>query len=94
MGLFHFPKTIRYDNGDVYKGGFVDSKRSGYGKIRYANGSTFQGYFRDGLPYQGKGMVYARGDSQPLAYIELDNSTFGGAQDGVSVWWIWPNTQR
>ena len=79
---------------NVYEGSFKEGKRNGYGEIRYANGSMFKGYYRDGLPYDGKGMVYAKDDPQPLAFIELEATAFGGAQDGVSLWWIWPNTQR
>ncbi|XDD51662.1 MORN repeat-containing protein [Leptospira sp. WS92.C1] len=46
--------TFVYDNGDEYKGGFLDDMRNGSGKIRYTNGDKFDGIFKDDLK-DGKG---------------------------------------
>ena len=103
MRLFHFPKTIRLENGDVYKGDVKDGRPSGKGVMRYTNGDVYEGSFVDGVR-SGQGvMIYSDGtvysgawkdDPQPLAFIELEATAFGGVQHGVSLWWIWPNTQR
>ncbi|EOD29656.1 hypothetical protein EMIHUDRAFT_48165, partial [Emiliania huxleyi CCMP1516] len=42
--------VLRYPDGDVYEGGFVDGKRHGHGLERDKKGRIFfDGFFEDGL---------------------------------------------
>ena len=55
-GTFHFP------NGDIYSGGWIRFKRSGYGVYTYADGSRYEGYWKDNQR-SGKGsFVFTNGD--------------------------------
>lgn len=46
-GVFNGNGTYTFENGDTYEGGFVDNKRTGFGKSTY-NGSSYTGsYYGD-----------------------------------------------
>ncbi|RDY22672.1 hypothetical protein CHF27_012245, partial [Romboutsia maritimum] len=40
-------KTCRYDNGDIYKGEFIDGKKSGFGICIFANKERYEGLWKD-----------------------------------------------
>mmetsp|Transcript_13200 Transcript_13200/g.24229 ORF Transcript_13200/g.24229 Transcript_13200/m.24229 type:complete len:127 (-) Transcript_13200:22-402(-) len=39
--------VIKYENGDVYTGSFIQGLREGYGKCVYINGDCFEGEWKD-----------------------------------------------
>jgi hypothetical protein len=39
--------TLRYANGDVYKGEFKDGVRNGFGKFRHSDGNYYEGEYQD-----------------------------------------------
>jgi len=45
---------LKFANGDVYVGGFVQDDLQGKGKYTYKNGDVFEGEFRQGKRH-GKG---------------------------------------
>ena len=38
---------MRYRNGEVYEGDFVEGKKHGYGVYRWGDGSVFEGWYID-----------------------------------------------
>ena len=61
-GAPHGKGIMRYTNGDVYDGEWVNNSRSGKGKYTWANGKTYVGDFLKGQR-TGKGIcTYASGD--------------------------------
>ena len=40
-------EILRYDNGDVYKGEFIDGKRSGFGICIFSNKDKYEGLWKD-----------------------------------------------
>ena len=53
--------TIKYPNGSIYTGDWLNQKRIGFGKLVFENGDVYEGEF-DGNP-SGKGkMTYRNGD--------------------------------
>ena len=47
--------TMNYDDGDVYKGYFLDSKRNGFGHYKYIEGDVYEGLWENG---KRKGIGY------------------------------------
>ena len=43
-------------NGDIYKGSFVDGKKSGFGRYIWNNGTVYVGHFENNL-YHGEGAM-------------------------------------
>lgn len=48
------PGTMRYKNGDVFKGIFHKDHKHGRGQYIYANGATFEGQWFDGECHEGE----------------------------------------
>ena len=49
-------------NGSVYKGGFIDGVRNGYGEYHYSNGASFKGEFVNGVRTGNGKYVMTEGD--------------------------------
>ena len=45
-GQFHGIGELTMANGDVYKGSFMDVKKSGFGRYTWSNGTVYVGHFK------------------------------------------------
>ena len=45
LGLVHGKGVFTYENGDIFKGEFVNGKREGYGECSWSDGSFYFGYW-------------------------------------------------
>ena len=53
--------TMRYDNGDVYVGNWVNGEREGYGEMKYSNGDVYAGDWKDGVRYGDGTYIWKEG---------------------------------
>ena len=49
--------VVRYDDGSIYKGRYVNGYKNGYGRYYDSDGTVYKGSFKDGRCH-GKGTVY------------------------------------
>ena len=76
----------RYGNGDQYRGGWKEGKKSGHGSINFADKSWYTGHFHEGS-YHGQGeLVSSRGHRYQGGWI-------GGKREGHGVY-VWPDGGR
>eukprot|EP01038_Epipyxis_sp_PR26KG_P006872 gene6872-9413_t len=78
-------QSIRYANGDVYEGAYMNDKRHGRGIYRFANGDVYQGQFKDDMK-DGLGIFRnANGDEYQGDFRDdkrHGRGTFRNAQNG------------
>ena len=72
-------EVLKYDNGDIYKGEFIDDKRNGFGICIYSNREKYEGLWKNDLK-NGVGK-----------YIFIDGSVYmgdfkSGNMDGVGTY--------
>ena len=72
-------EVLKYDNGDIYKGEFIDGKRNGFGICIYSNREKYEGLWKNDL-MNGVGK-----------YIFKDGSVYmgdfkNGTMDGVGTY--------
>ena len=70
-GTAHGIGRMKYANGNVYKGEFVDGKRCGTGMMKYVNGGEYKGEWKDDIKH-GKGtrMKYANGNVYKGEFVD------------------------
>jgi clan AA aspartic protease (TIGR02281 family) len=73
--------TLRFPNGEVYTGDFLDSRRSGEGTYAWPDGRKYVGTFREGLP-NGRGTYTLPNGEQYVGDFQ-DNRRTG---QGVYTW--------
>ena len=56
---------IKYTNGDIYNGEFLNHKRNGKGIFQYHNGNIYNGEFNNNL-YHGYGILITSDKQNPL----------------------------
>lgn len=76
-GCIHRRGRLKYSNGDVYDGEWVDGKRHGKGLLTIANGSSYLGEFEANL-YHGFGLLTIRKTQHPLTKRWRAGETYEG----------------
>eukprot|EP01017_Pseudomicrothorax_dubius_P047283 TRINITY_DN846_c0_g4_i1.p1 TRINITY_DN846_c0_g4~~TRINITY_DN846_c0_g4_i1.p1 ORF type:complete len:339 (+),score=104.90 TRINITY_DN846_c0_g4_i1:480-1496(+) len=76
--LRHGRGTLRYVNGGVYDGSWVDGKMEGFGRMLFASGNVaYEGWFREDK-FDGEGILYNE-EPEPCEE-EFDYKDFGGLE--------------
>ena len=66
----HGNGTLKYENGDMYEGGFVNDHEHGQGKYVYADGGFYEGTYRQGSR-EGKGTFQTKkGDKYTGEFLQ------------------------
>jgi len=68
--IYHGPCTIRYPNGDVFKGTMKNGNIEGHGTLEYGNGDKYEGEFKKNIMH-GRGMyTWYNGESYDGQFID------------------------
>ena len=78
--------TYSYNNGDVYKGTFLNSMKHGYGEYMYANGNRYiGGYYKDSM--QGFGTFYF------ITGAKYEGGIYNGMYHGPAIYYYEPGSE-
>ena len=73
-------RTIEYPNGDIYKGAFLNGKRSGHGVLTYCADGSYEGEFANGL-FHGYGIYTCKKYKYEGYYYEAQKQGDQGVQE-------------
>lgn len=68
--IYHGPCTIRYPNGDVFKGMMKNGNIEGHGTLAYGNGDKYEGEFKKNLMHGKGNYTWLNGESYEGQFID------------------------
>jgi len=70
MQVYHGPCTIKYPNGDKFKGHMKNGNIEGHGVLNYGNGDVYEGEFKKNLMHGKGNYTWLNGESYEGQFIE------------------------